>query len=42
MTRIERWQICQKIGKKFYESKFSFEELLYLRDQGLDNIIKFN
>ena len=30
--RIERWLLCQKIGKLFYDSELTFERLLEIKD----------
>jgi hypothetical protein len=30
--RIERWQLCQKIGVVFYEAEISYERLLQLKE----------
>lgn len=30
--RIERWQLCQKIGVVFYEAEVSFDRLIQLKE----------
>lgn len=32
ISRIERWHMCQRIGKIYYESNVSYEKLLIIKE----------
>lgn len=32
VAKVQRWQLAQQIGKIYYNSELTFEELLFLRD----------